>query len=241
MMSSLQQTANMPEASSGKWSEKVTFVSGVRKAERLKSLNELDDRNLCETIRAHFDSHPTLPGEKITKDTAKKLLNDHPEGEIKLDAEQRDALIKAYADTCIRQTSVNMAGVHPEDLCLETVNPAEHMDADYMQDIVADGRVKVSIGKAKLQKNGPDMVCVMAKRNDQSYEQLCTVSDKFLKNNPMNVDSCEADLQLVDYSHGEMKNISAKVVVDTDRMSGDIIDLNDDMLAGLDEDFGLEQ
>ena len=56
----------------------------------------------------------------------------------------------------------------------------------------------------------------------------------------MNVDSCEADLQLVDYSHEAMKNVSAKVIVDTDRMSGDVIDLNEDMLAGLDEDFTIE-
>lgn len=65
--------------------------------------------------------------------------------------------------------------------------------------------------------------------------------DKFLTNNPMNAEWCEAMLQMTDYSNGKMKNVSARVIVDTDLMSGDAISLNEEMLAGLDLDTGLER
>lgn len=38
-----------------------------------------------------------------------------------------------------------------------------------------------------------------------------------------------------------MKNISERIVVDSDRMSGDVVELNDDMLAGIGKSSGLEQ
>lgn len=65
--------------------------------------------------------------------------------------------------------------------------------------------------------------------------------DKFLINNPMIVDVCDAEMQLVDYSNGKGKNLSAKIVVNTDLMSGDVIDLNDDMLSGLNLETELSQ
>ena len=46
---------------------------------------------------------------------------------------------------------------------------------------------------------------------------------------------------MTDYSNGKLKNVSMRVVADTDLMSGDVLDLNDTMLAGLDQDSGLEQ
>lgn len=57
----------------------------------------------------------------------------------------------------------------------------------------------------------------------------------------MNVDRCDAEVELTDFSNGKMKNLKVRVVTNSDEMSGDIIELNEDMLAGLDEDFGLEQ
>ena len=45
----------------------------------------------------------------------------------------------------------------------------------------------------------------------------------------------------MDYSNGKFKNVSMRVVADTDLMSGDVLDLDDTMLAGLDQDSGLEQ
>lgn len=57
----------------------------------------------------------------------------------------------------------------------------------------------------------------------------------------MNVEDCRAIVQIIDYSNGQMKNISASIIVDTDLMSGDAIDLNNDMLAGLNPSEQLAQ
>ena len=63
----------------------------------------------------------------------------------------------------------------------------------------------------------------------------------FITNNPMNVEDCRAIVQIIDYSNGQMKNISASIIVDTDLMSGDAIDLNNDMLTGLNPSEQLAQ
>lgn len=57
----------------------------------------------------------------------------------------------------------------------------------------------------------------------------------------MNISHCEAELQLTDFSNGNMKNLSARVVVDSDLMSGDVIDLDENLLSGLDQETGLTQ
>ena len=36
---------------------------------------------------------------------------------------------------------------------------------------------------------------------------------------------------MTDYSNGKLKNVSMRVVADTDLMSGDVLDLNDTMLC----------
>ncbi len=224
---------NTPENNSRRSGE-ITFVSGLRRQEHVNSLCEMEDRDLCEMIRAHFESHPALPGEKDLKDTVNALLNT-PDGEIKLDASKKADLARGYADARIKQTPVNMAGVHPEDLWLRKADPSETG--------ITNSTIDVYMGKVELQRSESGRVYVLAeeKQADNSYQTIGSLSDKFLKNNPMNVDSCEADIQIVDYSNGKMKNISARVVADTDLMSGDVIDLDEDMLAGLDQESGLSQ
>lgn len=65
--------------------------------------------------------------------------------------------------------------------------------------------------------------------------------DNFLRNNPMNVDRCSAEVQFADFSNGKMKNVSVRVVMNSDEMSGDIMNLDNDMLSGLEQTGGLQQ
>ena len=45
----------------------LTILADIRREEHQKSLMEMPERDLCEMIRSHFESHPTLPGEKEKK------------------------------------------------------------------------------------------------------------------------------------------------------------------------------
>ena len=93
----------------------------------------------------------------------------------------------------------------------------------------------------ELQKNDVGDVYVLAEQSDGGHRTIGTLPDSFLTNNPMNVSHCEAELQLTDFSNGNMKNLSARVVVDSDLMSGDVIDLDENLLSGLDQETGLTQ
>ena len=42
--------------------------------EHYRDFKNMDDRELCEMVHAHFDSHPTLPGEKSLKDGVEQAL-----------------------------------------------------------------------------------------------------------------------------------------------------------------------
>ena len=84
-------------------------------------------------------------------------------------------------------------------------------------------------------------VYVLAERADGCHQTIGKLPEKFLTNNQMNVENCEAELQVTDYSNGKMKNVSMRLVADTDLMSGDVIALDESMLAGLDQEHGLEQ
>lgn len=86
------------------------------------------------------------------------------------------------------------------------------------------------------------MATVIFHNSDTPYGRTIGVlSHNFITNNPMNVEDCRAIVQIIDYSNGQMKNISASIIVDTDLMSGDAIDLNNDMLAGLNPSEQLAQ
>ena len=96
---------------------------------------------------------------------------------------------------------------------------------------------------ASLQKGEDGSVSVMGKSTDGSEIKLGSLQDAFLHNNPMNVDRCNAEVELTDFSNGKMKNLKVRVVANSDEMSGDVIELNEDMLRGLDGtgDLGLAQ
>ena len=99
---------------------------------------------------------------------------------------------------------------------------------------VTNTPVYVDKVNVELQNNGNGEVYVTAELANGGWRSIGHLPEKFLKNNPMNVESCAAELQIVDFSNGKMKNLSASIVVDTDVMSGDVIDLDNSMLGNLD-------
>lgn len=226
--------------------QQFTSLTDMRREEHYQSLMEMPERDMLEMIRAHFESHPTLPGEKELKDKVNNKIenlnnaarmgaapkNGQYPPLVWIDGE-KESLARQYADTRIRETPVNMAGVRPEDL---NRKPVVEIPQAKTNSTVYVSRVDV-----ELQKQRSGDVYVLAEKADGKHITIGSLQDKFLTNNPMNVDSCKAELQIADYSNGKMKNLSARVVVDTDLMSGDVIDLDDDMLAGLDQINGLEQ
>lgn len=254
----------------------LTILADMRRDEHCESLAKLSDRDLCEMIRAHFDSHPTLPGEKEMKDTANRLLvemnaNQEMTDEQKavatqkllsekqalpagfqvsdvatpfdndnlLTSEAKQDLIQAYAKTRIRETSLK-EGIYYLDFRHFDPTALKRHEITEVAD-TAGNPIFVDRVNVELQKNGAGEVYVLAEQSDGSLRTIGTLPENFLKNNPMNVDSCSAEVQIADFSNGNMKNLSVKVVVDTDLMSGDVIELDEAMFAGLDQETGLEQ
>lgn len=208
--------------------QKMESLADIRRQEQAESLGQLDDRDIMEMARAHFDSHPTLPGEK----NLKMMVNDELANDGALSNEQRGELIDKYVQTRIRETKMDSIGreFDPKDLNMESMSQ--------------NGTVSMNKVNVELQRQTADdnaTVYVLAERADGRHMTIGKLPDKFLTNSPMNVESCKAELQVMDYSNGKFKNVSMRVVADTDLMSGDVLDLDDTMLAGLDQDSGLEQ
>lgn len=207
---------------------KMESLADIRRQEQAESLGQLDDRDIMEMARTHFDSHPTLPGEKKLK----MMVNDELANAGVLSDGQRGELIDKYVQTRIRETKMDSIGreFDPKDLNMESMSQ--------------NGTVSMNKVNVELQRQTADdntTVYVLAERADGRHMTIGKLPDKFLTNNPMNVESCKAELQVTDYSNGKFKNVSMRVVADTDLMSGDVLDLDDTMLAGLDQDSGLEQ
>lgn len=207
---------------------KMESLADIRRQEQAESLGQLDDQDIMEMARAHFDSHPTLPGEKKLK----MMVNDELANAGVLSDGQRGELIDKYVQTRIRETKMDSIG--------REFNPAD-LNLEFMSQ---NGTVSMNKVNVELQRQTADdnaTVYVLAERADGRHMTIGKLPDKFLTNSPMNVESCKAELQVMDYSNGKFKNVSMRVVADTDLMSGDVLDLDDTMLAGLDQDSGLEQ
>lgn len=207
-----------------------TYLIDIRREEQFKSLIDMPNRDLCEMIRAHFNTHPAMPGEANLKQKINWTLNmadqvGNPQDIKFLD---KESVVRAYVNTRIRETKFEGA-VRPKVLELEHI-------AD-----ITDSNATIDKVNVELQKKGGD-VYVMAISHEYTDPIIIgELPEKFLKNNPMNVDSCGAELQIVDYSNGKGKNISSRIIVDTDMMSGDVVELDNDMLAGLEEDQSLKK
>lgn len=259
-----------------------SILADMRRQEQYETLKEMSNRDLCELIRAHFESHPTMPGEKVLKDQVNQMLAqfdtpvhsmaDMTESQIAetqkilsekqslsnngfvpadqtpfdndniMTPEEKEDLARKYAQTRIRETSLKEGNYYldfrhfdPTALKREQITlidpPAEKNG----------GAIYVDRVNVELQKNDVGDVYVLAEQSDGGHRTIGTLPDSFLTNNPMNVSHCEAELQLIDFSNGNMKNLSARIVVDSDLMSGDVIDLNENILADLNQEDGLQQ
>lgn len=235
--------------------KKTTALTDMRRREHTESLKQLPERDLCEMVRAHFESHPALPGEKTLKDQANQVLaqldaasGSVPEGFKQADGptpfdtdimseEEKAQMAERYADTRIRETPLKEGNYYMKTY----LDAAKHEVLNSESANNGNSTTYMHRMDAKLMRHESGDVGVLGKRKDGGYQFIGTLPENFLANNPMAVDSCPAEIQITDYSNNNWNNISVRVVTDTDLMSGDVIDLDDKMLAGLDQSDGLEQ
>lgn len=236
----------------------ITILAEQRREQRMQSLKELSDRDLCEMIRTHFESHPVLPGEKVMKDQVNQILaqfdnvshdtmqegfvpaaNTTFDDDNLMSPEEKEDLIDRFAKTRIRETRLKEGNYY---LDFHHFDPTE-LKQEFITETADTAGNSVFVNKVnvELQRNDVGDVYVLAEQSDGGYRTIGSLPGNFLMNNPMKVDYCNAELQVSDFSNGNMKNLSATVVVDTDVMSGDVIDLDEDLLNGLDQTEGLEQ
>lgn len=196
-----------------------------RVKEQKEKLYAMSDRELCKAVTAHFNSHPVQVGQKDLKLQAEKALK--TEGEVSLSVYQRDTMVYRFSFMQVQETRIKSDKLDYDPHQLDKKMICQKNDtAVYKLD-------------AMLQKNKDGSVSVKGKYTDGSEVSLGRLKDNFLRNNPMNVDKCKAEIELSDFSNGKMKNLKFRVVVNSDVMSGDIVDLDDDMLAGLEQNGSL--
>lgn len=214
----------------GLFMPKSTKLANRLRWEQLDSLSKLDDRALCEMVQTHFRSHPCLSGQKDIKDLVNQHLAIH-DSEDFLSSEERVMLQKEFAITRIRETKLDHASTSQSNLHTAWANNGQ-VDPDTPRDMTRT--VKVTLAAKPSGK-----VAVLLP-GDQ-YRELGELPESFVRNNPMNVPECSAEMSITDYSAGKGTTINATVVVDTDLMSGDVLDLNAEDLADLSEDYNLEK
>lgn len=204
---------------------KLPELRTARIKEQREKLFGMSDRELCEAVVSHFDSHPAQ--DKDLKTQASEALKAN--GDTFLPTYQRDLMVQKFACMRIQEATIKGGRLECDPQLLEH------------DTIATKNAATVYKIDASLRKCEDGSVSVMGKQTDGGEVKLGSLPDTFLRNNPMNVDGCDAEVELTDFSNGKMKNLKVRVVTNSDEMSGDIIELNEDMLAGLDEDFGLEQ
>lgn len=161
--------------------------------------------------------------------------------------ENRESLALKFAETRIRETPIKkdiyamdlpkLTWVSMEELQVPDVNTEQYVEEQkqYGQDIQI-GKVNAHLSKM----NSGDVRVIVTDSAGKNMD-VGRLPDNFLKNNPMNVDTCSAEIELTDYTGGRMKNVKERLIVDTDKMSGDVMELADDMLSGLAQDSDLAQ
>ena len=215
----------------------------MRVTECAASLMEMSNSDMFRLIQNHFNTHNTLPGNKNLKDTVwaaiQEFGNKFPEDVDPYLAEHsrgeqpytKDQIIGEFASARIQQT--NITGIKdlmekhafdPESFAMELIGT----DGDTK----VPGEVNVYKMNGTLQKvSESGNVWVIGTYKDGNPIPMGKLPDNFLTNNPMYVDGCKAEIQIADFSNGKMKNLSFDVVVDTDLMSGDVLDMEQDFDA----------
>lgn len=207
-------------------SKKTHFLTEIRREELETSVFSEGDQVALEMMRAHFDSHPTMPGEKAFKKRVNELL-DNPDmlKDWDPDDAERKQMASMYAETRIRETKFIGPNVADQSF------PLTHLT----QYTSAENPIPVQVYKidANICKVD-DGVAVYVKDSLDKYQKIGYLPDTFITNNPLIAGSCMAEISIEDYSNGKLKNVSERVVVDTDGMGGNSVVLTDDMLSGLD-------
>lgn len=228
-----QAAGEAPDQVSTK-SKDIHVLADMRRAECITDLNELTDTALLQMMRVHYGTHNCLPGEKAVKDKVEDFLHNADEYPFGLDPQMREDLIQSYAATRIRETPVPGASefVKSGELAVEPV-----------QQIVSKNGDTVNIGKIDVALHrGENGSVYVTGKNDSAFPNVIgTLPENFNRNSPMYAKSCRAEMQVIDYSGGALKNVSVRLIADTDVMSGDVLELDEDMLAGLEQDTGLER
>lgn len=223
----------------------VSALTEKRRKEVVRSFQEGVTQDDLEMMKAHFESHPTMPGEKEFKKTVNTMLEG---GDY--DAGQAENLAEQYAATAIRETKFSGSVVNvlkssttdPETG--KTTRKYKEPEENKFQLKSIEGYQGVETYSLDVElRKVKDGVNIYAKRTPDAakFTKVGTVPDNFLTNNPMNVSRCSAEICVEDYSGGKLRNVSERLVVDSDVMSGDKVELNNDMLAGLDNTTNLEQ
>lgn len=196
----------------------------MRVQDQENRLYGMSNRELCEAVSAHFASHPTQAGQKDLKEQVEQALWWN---ETSFTEYQRDTMIFQFSRMQIQETTVKASEYDPKLLSLDVMGEKNDSTA-YRTD-------------ASLIREDDGSVSVMTKCKDGNVVSIGQLKDKFLHNNPMNVDWCNAEVQLTDFSNGKMKNVSVRVVMNSDEMSGDIVNLDNDMLSGIEQNDDLQQ
>lgn len=200
----------------------------IRQNECSQTLAAMPDVEFLEAVRTHFESHTTMPGEKSLKNMAKQKLSSlNSLTDQIFTFDEKEPLAERFAKARIRETSLKPGNrfLNQKQLLEIKTEPLAELP------ITGNSRICVNRADAELKKDRDGSVLVTVKDSGQLIGKL---SDSFVKNNPMNVESCRAELQLSDYSNGRLKNVAIRVVIDTDLMSGDTIEMDNDILKGLD-------
>lgn len=238
--------------------QRESFLRGSKRMEVKDAILSIGiDISLLEMMRAHFESHPTMPGEKEFKDRVNALLDDPDQREnLTITEEEEEWLASKYAETEVRETKFNGSRIadmykppvtDPETG--KTVKQYKEPDENKFQlTHWTEGKtlkgmdIQAYILDVELRKV-KDGVNIYAKTSPGAarFTKVGSVPENFLANNPMNVSRCPAQISIEDYSGGKLRNVSERLVVETSRMSGDRVELTNDMLDGLDKGPDLER
>lgn len=206
--------------------------------EEREKLFGMSDKELCEAVSAHFGSHPVQSGQKEWKAWAADALK--TEGETLLSDYQRDIMVRQFGYARIQETRIKMTNPVYDPVPFESKVASLEREV-FARKIAENDVTDVYKVDGTLQKARDGSVSVMGQCSDGNTVCLGKLHDNFLHNNPMNVDSCGAKIEIADFSNQKMKNLRMRVVVNSDEMSGDIVELNNDMLDGLEQDNGLNR
>lgn len=200
-----------------------TSLTDKRRDQCYLELLSMPERDMVRAIGEHFETHSVMPGEKALKeDVTNTLFNwdmaqrmcpmpDPAYPSIVWPEGKKEAMARQFADTRIREFAVTLPGTNPKDLDLSVAGEFKQGETNTT--------VYQSRTDAVLFRDEPGKICARVQTLDDSHIDI-PIPDKYYANNPLRVDSCKAELLATDWSNGKMKNVSYRIIADTDLMAG---------------------